>query len=94
MGLPDTSPVPKKDPMGMDYVPLYEGDETDDGTVKLSPGKIQRSGVKSEPAERRSISVAVKAPGTIQLDERRVSVIAVRPKASCRRSPTSPRVPG
>ena len=78
MGLPDTSPVPKKDPMGMDYVPVYEGDETDDGTVRLSPGKIQRTGVKSEPAERRSISVAVKAPGTIQLDERCISVIAMR----------------
>ena len=78
MGLPDTSAVPKKDPMGMDYVPVYDGDDTDDGTVKLSPGKIQRTGVKSEPAERRSISVVVKAPGTIQLDERRISVIAMR----------------
>ncbi len=27
MGLPDTSPVPKKDQMGMDYVPVYEGEE-------------------------------------------------------------------
>ncbi|TFV41430.1 efflux RND transporter periplasmic adaptor subunit [Bradyrhizobium frederickii] len=78
MGLPDTSPVPKKDPMGMNYIPVYEGDEVDDGTVKLSPGKIQRTGVKSEPVERRAIRVAVKAPGTIQLDERRVSVIAMR----------------
>ncbi|TQF36833.1 hemolysin D [Bradyrhizobium sp. UNPF46] len=78
MGLPDTSPVPKKDPMGMNYVPVYEGDDADDGTVKLSPGKIQRTGVKSEPVERRAIRVAVKAPGTIQLDERRVSVIAMR----------------
>ncbi|MEY9464552.1 Cu(I)/Ag(I) efflux system membrane fusion protein [Bradyrhizobium ottawaense] len=78
MGLPDTSPVPKKDPMGMNYVPVYEGDEADDGTVKLSPGKIQRTGVKSEPVERRTIRVTVKAPGTIQLDERRVSVIAMR----------------
>jgi len=78
MGLPDTSPVPKKDPMGMSYIPVYEGDEVDDGTVKLSPGKIQRTGVKSEPVERRAIRVAVKAPGTIQLDERRVSVIAMR----------------
>ena len=25
MGLPDTSPVPKKDPMGMDYIPVYDG---------------------------------------------------------------------
>ena len=27
MGLLDTSPVPKKDSMGMDYIPVYEGDE-------------------------------------------------------------------
>ena len=27
MGLPDTSPVPKKDWMGMDYIPVYEGEE-------------------------------------------------------------------
>ncbi|MFK4487877.1 efflux RND transporter periplasmic adaptor subunit [Bradyrhizobium sp. USDA 336] len=78
MGLPDTSPVPKKDPMGMNYIPVYEGDDADDGTVKLSPGKIQRSGVKSEPVARRPVQVLVKAPGTIQLDERRVSVIAMR----------------
>jgi Cu(I)/Ag(I) efflux system membrane fusion protein len=78
MGLPDTSKVPKKDTMGMDYVAVYEGDDTDDGTIKLSPGKIQRTGVKSEPVERRPIHVLVKAPGVIQLDERRVSVIAMR----------------
>ncbi|WP_407157591.1 efflux RND transporter periplasmic adaptor subunit [Bradyrhizobium sp. STM 3557] len=78
MGLPDTSPVPKRDSMGMNYIPVYEGDDTDDGTVKLSPGKIQRTGVTSEPAMRRAIRVSVKAPGTIQLDERRVSVIAMR----------------
>jgi len=78
MGLPDTSPVPKKDSMGMDYIPVYDGEDSDDATVKLSPGKIQRTGVKSQPAERRKIQVTVRAPGTIQLDERRVSVIAMR----------------
>ncbi|MGJ5068482.1 efflux RND transporter periplasmic adaptor subunit [Bradyrhizobium oligotrophicum] len=78
MGLPDTSPSPKKDPMGMDYVPVYEGDDAEDGVVKLSPGRIQRTGVRSAPVERRTLRIAVKAPGTIQLDERRVSVIAMR----------------
>jgi Cu(I)/Ag(I) efflux system membrane fusion protein len=78
MGLPDTSPVPKKDSMGMDYIPVYEGDDADDGSVKLSPGKIQRTGVKSEPAAKRVIRTMIRAPGTIQLDERRVSVIAMR----------------
>ena len=78
MGLPDTSPVPKKDSMGMDYIPVYEGDESDDGLVKLSPGKIQRTGVKSEPAVKRVMRTIIRAPGTIQLDERRVSVISMR----------------
>ena len=78
MGLPDTSPVPKKDSMGMDYIAVFDGEDSDDGTVKLSPGKIQRSGVKSEPAVRRAIRSVIRAPGTIQLDERRISVIAMR----------------
>lgn len=78
MGLPDTSPKPKKDSMGMDYIPVYEGEDTDDGSVKLSPGKIQRTGVRAEPVTLRTIRTVVRAPGTIQLDERRVSVIAMR----------------
>lgn len=78
MGLPDTSPTPKKDSMGMDYIPVYEGEDSDDGSVKVSPGKMQRTGVKSEPATLRPIRTVVRAPGTIQLDERRVSVIAMR----------------
>jgi hypothetical protein len=34
MGLPDTSPVPKKDSMGMDYIPVYEGEDDDGSTVR------------------------------------------------------------
>jgi membrane fusion protein, copper/silver efflux system len=78
MGLPDTSPTPKKDSMGMDYIPVYEGDDSDDGSVKLSPGKIQRTGAKSEPAVKRVIRTIIRAPGTIALDERRISVISMR----------------
>jgi Cu(I)/Ag(I) efflux system membrane fusion protein len=78
MGLPDTSPVPKKDSMGMEYIAVYEGDDTDDGSVRLSPGKIQRTGAKSEPAAMRVIRAMTRAPGTIALDERRISVIAMR----------------
>lgn len=37
MGLPDTSPVPKKDPMGMDYLPVYAdtGSTTAQGERKI-----------------------------------------------------------
>jgi membrane fusion protein, copper/silver efflux system len=78
MGLPDTSPAPKKDSMGMDYIPVYEGEDSDDGSVKLSPGKIQRTGARSEPVVRQPIRSVIRAPGTIQEDERRVSVVALR----------------
>ena len=78
MGLADTSPTPKKDSMGMDYIPVYEDEDTDDGAVKLSPGKIQRTGVKSESAAPRVIRTQIRAPGTVQLDERRVSIVSFR----------------
>jgi Cu(I)/Ag(I) efflux system membrane fusion protein len=78
MGLPDTSPVPKKDSMGMDYIAVYEGEDSDDGSIKLSPGKIQRTGAKSEPVARQVVRSIVRAPGTVQEDERRISVVALR----------------
>jgi membrane fusion protein, copper/silver efflux system len=78
MGLPDTSPTPKKDSMGMDFAPVYDDEDTDDGSVRLSPGKIQRTGARSEPAAKRVIRTTIRAPGTIALDERRVSVISMR----------------
>ena len=78
MGLPDTSPVPKKDSMGMDYIPVFEGEAEDGSTVKVSPGKLQRTGVRSERVERRVVSRPVRSPGTVQLDERRVTVVSTR----------------
>ena len=39
MGLPDTSPAPKKDPMGMDYVPVY-ADEAAGAPAANAKGKI------------------------------------------------------
>jgi Cu(I)/Ag(I) efflux system membrane fusion protein len=78
MGLPDVSPVPKKDSMGMDYIPVYEGEEDDTAGVKVSPGKIQRTGVKTETVGKRSISRDVHAPGIVAIDERRISVVAPR----------------
>jgi Cu(I)/Ag(I) efflux system membrane fusion protein len=77
MGLPDTSPVPKKDSMGMDYIPVYAGDDEDGGTVKIAPGKLQRTGVRSETVSDRVIVRQIRAPGTVQPDERRVSVVSV-----------------
>jgi len=78
MGLPDTSPTPKKDSMGMDYIPVYAGEDDDGSVVKVSLGKLQRTGVRTELVERRSVGRLVRVPGTVQLDERRISVVATR----------------
>jgi len=81
MGLPDTSATPKKDSMGMDYIPVYEGEDSDGNVVTLSPGKVQRTGVRTEVVERRVVAQPVRVPGTVALDERRVTVIATRSDA-------------
>jgi Cu(I)/Ag(I) efflux system membrane fusion protein len=83
MGLPDSSPTPKKDPMGMDYIPVYAGeaDEVDGAAVatnqiRISTDKVQRLGVRTEAASRRSLERIVQAAGRIEPDERRQYAIA------------------
>jgi len=78
MGLPDTSKVPKKDSMGMDYIPVFDGDQGDASTVKVSLGKLQRTGVKTATAEMASVSRRIQVPATVTLDERLVSIISMR----------------
>lgn len=77
MGLPDTSPVPKKDSMGMDYIPVYEGEEEDGGNaVKIGTAKVQKLGVRVDAAALRDLSRPVRAVGRVEVDERRVFAVA------------------
>ena len=78
MGLADTSPVPRKDWMGMDYIPVYEGEEDEPGTVKVSVAKLQNAGVRSEPAAMRRLVRPIRAPGVAKPDERTLLTIALR----------------
>ena len=81
MGLPDTSPVPKLDSMGMDYLPVYADEASDAGSVTVSPGKLQRTGVRTSIAVFDPMATTVRAPGIVALDDRRVSVISLRADA-------------
>ncbi|HWS26927.1 MAG TPA: efflux RND transporter periplasmic adaptor subunit, partial [Xanthomonadales bacterium] len=77
MGLPDTSPVPKKDSMGMDYVPVYAGEApSTPGTVVLSPEKVQMTGVRTVKAELVPMQQTLRASGSIAIDSARQWVIA------------------
>ncbi len=84
MGLPDTSPTPKKDPMGMDYIGVYEGDDEGGSAsepasskqLQISTEKIQKLGVKTEAASLRALDKLVRASGRIEPDERRTYAIS------------------
>ena len=82
MGLPDTSPKPKTDAMGMAYQPVYadEGAQGDPpGTVRISPGRLQTLGVRTEAAEMRpAVARSVRATGTLRFDERRLVTVTTR----------------
>ena len=82
MGLPDTSPKPKKDSMGMDYLPVYADEDTQDdppGTVRITPGRLQTLGVRTEAAEMRPASArSVRATGILQFDERHLVTVTTR----------------
>ena len=78
MGLPDTSPTPKKDSMGMDYIAVYEGGDEPGaaGEIKVSTEKVQKLGVKTEPAALRELARQVRAAGRVEIDERRLHNVA------------------
>lgn len=83
MGLPDTSPAPKKDWMGMDYIAVYEGEDGSESgnTVKVNLDKVQRAGVRSEEARMTSLSRPLRAPGVAKPDERTLRVVTLRADA-------------
>jgi len=78
MGLPDTSPVPKKDPMGMDYLPVYEGGDDSDSGLKISAERIQKMGVKAEVAKLRLLDRSVRASGRVEIDESRTYTVTAK----------------
>lgn len=79
MGLPDTSPVPKKDSMGMDYIPVYADDvPATPGSFRLTTEKIQRAGVRTAMVMRMRLVNSVRATGTVAADESKEAVLNAR----------------
>jgi len=79
MGLPDVSPVPKKDSMGMDYIPVFEDDaEGPANAVRVSLDKVQRAGVRIEPVVKRTLERTIRATGTVVANERSLTVVTVK----------------
>ncbi len=78
MGHDDTSPVPKKDAMGMEYVPVYADDAQAGPQVRISPSRLQTLGVQTELSASRAMAHTIRAVGTIEASER--GLYTVSPK--------------
>jgi Cu(I)/Ag(I) efflux system membrane fusion protein len=77
-----TSPEPRKDEMGMDYVPIYEDPTHDDGPpiVRVRPEIIQNMGVRTASVERGTLVQRIETVGYVAYDEDRMA--HVHPRAA------------
>jgi Cu(I)/Ag(I) efflux system membrane fusion protein len=80
-----TSPTPRKDDMGMDFLPVYE-DEADAGessveglaTVDIDPARQQLIGLKTAEVARGKVSGTWRTVGRVAVDERRVRHVNIK----------------
>lgn len=77
-----TSPVPEKDAMGMDYLPVYADDDAGAadaaGTVRIDAVTVQNIGVRTATAKKSILSHVVRAVGRVSYDEERI--VRLHPK--------------
>ncbi len=78
-----TSPVPARDDMGMDYIPVYaESDQgkASPGEVRIDPAVVQDIGIRTAQAKREAIAREIRTVGRIAYDEDRL--MRLHPKYS------------
>ncbi len=85
MGTNETSPVPRKDSMGMDFVPVYadEAESASAGpagfsTVTIDARKRQLLGLKTVVVKRAPFETSIRTTGRVAADERRVHHVHTR----------------
>ena len=72
------SPKPGKSQMGMDLIPVYEGEEAFGSTVKINPVTEQNIGVRTATAMHRDLYQEIRTIGRIDYDETRVSHVHIK----------------
>ncbi len=78
-----TSPVPAKDSMGMDYVPIY-ADEAKGGSsaggsvVRIDPAVVQNMNVRTEVVTRRDLTRPIRTIGHLEFDQQRMVTVTTK----------------
>lgn len=69
---------PKKDEMGMDFVPVYEGEISESEVVTIDPDVQQKINIKTTKVELRELSSKVITNGILRTDETREFIVTTR----------------
>ena len=80
-----TSPTPRKDEMGMDYLPVYEDDSHDAGpgvdglaAVTIDPARQQLIGLRTAPVVAGAVGGSWRTVGRVQVDPTRVRKVNIK----------------
>ncbi len=80
-----TSPVPRKDEMGMDYIPVYQDEVSGQkarvqglAAVTIDPARQQLIGLRTAPVTSGTITATWRAPARVQVDPTRVRQVNVK----------------
>jgi RND family efflux transporter MFP subunit len=76
-----TSPVPMKDSMGMDYVPVYADEVAEAAAgpvVALDPGVVQNMNVVTAAVERRNVTNEIRTVGFLDYDQERMVTVTTK----------------
>ncbi len=80
-----TSPVPRQDEMGMDYVAVYEDEMQGGGSavpgmaaVTIDPARQQLIGLRTAPVTKGAVAATWRTPARVQVDPTRVRQINVK----------------
>jgi RND family efflux transporter MFP subunit len=65
----ETSPVPAKDSMGMDMVPVYAGGDTESTAIAVDPQTIQTMNIQTTEIARGPLRRTIRTVGTIDYNE-------------------------
>jgi RND family efflux transporter MFP subunit len=76
-----TSPVPAKDEMGMDYVPVYADEVSGAGagaTVTIDPAVVQNMNVVTRVVERGDLSLGIRTVGYLEYDQQKMVTVTTK----------------
>jgi membrane fusion protein, copper/silver efflux system len=66
---------PGKSPMGMDLIPVYEGEGSEQGGIRVDPSFLQNFGIRTATAERGSIPVDIRTVGVLDYNDKNLTQV-------------------